>query len=113
MKLQFNESLRVAHEVLELIDVSKQALSATAVHGYENGREHGLCAIIYDGFDVRYICWSQNRNSDQIVVYVGQKGERFHGSNNIPTQRAYDERKFFSTSKEAAEYISNTIKAAV
>ena len=74
-----------------------------AVESYSNGREQGLCIV---GWDFR-ACVAENRNSDHIVVYMTKKGEHFDMAGNVPTDRAYEERKLFGPDEHerASNYI--------
>lgn len=110
MKPKFCASLAVAHAVLNRIEVPEAAVKEqrVCVLGYENGREHGLALRIYpkEGKDST-ICWAENRNSDEIVVYVGEPGEYFTDG-HVPTERAYSYKTFFPHDKkdEAAAFIA-------
>jgi hypothetical protein len=51
------------------------------------------------------VCWSENRNSDDIVVYVGDPKGTF---DNL-SDKMYETRKYFGYqhSEEAAQYIAD------
>ena len=116
MKPQISESLQVALHVLKHIDLNKKAADEFIhVIGYENGREHGLALITGFTYNRRLtICWSECRNSDQIVVYVSKPGEQFDRDTNIPTERAYKAATYFGYNEyeRAAKFISRTANTA-
>lgn len=115
MKIDQANFLTVAQKVLFAIEFKKQPLisdlynsSDNSVTKYENGREHGYLIST----KTTTICFSEYRNSDDIVVYVSNPGEEFE--DGTPTDRAYATKKFFrfDQSDEAAAYISSVIKSA-
>jgi hypothetical protein len=77
------------------------------VEAYSNCREQGLCLR-----DMYFTAaWSENRNSDAIVVYIGDYHD-FDMGGNIPNDNIYDTRKLFSPNDgsyldDAAHYIVN------
>lgn len=115
-KLKLNESLVVAKRVLSAIRLPDAVAEECDVVGYENGREHGLCIKCYyvkDGGNRPVtICFAENRNSDQIVVYVSTPGERFDANTNIPTARAYEAAKYFDYGEyaKAANFITSKLR---
>ena len=121
MKPKLHPSLKVAHAVLHKIKVDKSHVLSDVV-GYENGREHGLCLQIIGNRQIgkttvdklTTVCWSECRNSDQIVIYVGLPDERFEIPGNRPTERAYKEAKYFSSNdvQKAADVIGQIIFSA-
>lgn len=77
---------------------------------YQNGREHGFAILNYkDGLKVAF---SEYRNSDSIVVYLGTTGD-FATGGNIPSDEIYSKKEFFAYNEafEAAQrihkYLSN------
>lgn len=72
------------------------------VEPYQNGREHGWC--LYRGSNV--VAFSENRNSDSIVIYFG-KFVDFSMAGNVPSEEVYRRKKFFDYDKitEAARFI--------
>ena len=109
MNLNLTESLVIAHMILKKIKVPKKAEALVlGAQGYENGREHGLCIGVMTKQGVASICWSENRNSDEIVVYAGIPGEMFTAG-NVPTERAFLAARYFrfSEHEKAARYIES------
>lgn len=74
---------------------------------YTNCRENGyhLRNDFLDGKD-RAVSFSQNRNSDDIVVYCGHIND-FAFNTNIPNEECYKNAKYFKYNEhlEAAQYI--------
>lgn len=113
MRPKMHTSLRVAHSVLNRINLSKKLVDQLQVVGYENGREHGLCFEGYtEGFAKVTICWSESRNSDNIVVYVSNLDEHFEANTNIPTDRAYRAKQYFDCGEfdAAARFIADAVR---
>lgn len=77
------------------------------LESYCNGREQGYC--IHGGYTTeKQVCFSENRNSDDIVVYPkGKQHERFSMQGNVPSEESYREAKYFryDESDGAAEFI--------
>ena len=83
------------------------------VEAYSNGREQGFCLVNCDK-EVK-IAFSENRNSDDLVVYVGKSshfdGVGFDMQGNVPNEGVYANKKFFRYDQldKAADFISKTI----
>lgn len=77
------------------------------VEPYMNGREAGW--KITDWNVNRSAVFAENRNSDDIVVYVGDGFLHFTMQGNIPDEETYQKRKFFNWNDftGAADYIYN------
>lgn len=85
---------------------------------YSNGRENGYILqltyvngkYLFDEDKRIWIAFSENRNSDETVIYV-DKGTW----NGRLTEKSYQERKYFKFSDiyKCAEYIKKTMKQAV
>ena len=73
---------------------------------YSNGREQGYHVHSLD--NQRAASFSENRNSDDIVVYLGLH-QFFHDGH--PDENVYNNRKYFDSDayEEAAEWIINYI----
>jgi hypothetical protein len=67
---------------------------------YQNGREQGFSITTYVDCKTRYVCFSENRNSDSIVVYSSD----FDPMQSI-TETMYEERRTFSSYEKCAEYV--------
>jgi hypothetical protein len=61
------------------------------VESYVNCREQGFALASCDDLKVAF---SENRNSDDIVVYFGKRSD-FAFNTNIPSEEAWENRKFF------------------
>jgi len=62
---------------------------------YVNCREQGFSLQkSFDGLKGKKVAFSENRNSDDIVVYTGDKGE-FEFNTNVPNERAWQDRNLF------------------
>lgn len=57
---------------------------------YENGRENGY--TVTDG--VKRVCFSEYRNTDQTVLYLGLCDD-FTGSGYVPCEKVYKNKVFF------------------
>lgn len=76
---------------------------------FANCREQGfsLSGVPDKGTDVWQVCFSENRNSDEIVVYYG-KPRDFDISTNTPiTDEGWGQKKYFSHDQydQAADFI--------
>lgn len=77
------------------------------VEVYANCREQGFALKAHDDCKVAF---SECRNTDQIVVYVG-KSREFEFNTNIPSERAYSNARFFNPDQveHAAKFIFKTL----
>lgn len=64
-----------------------------AIEPYLNGRESGFSITRYRGSAPK-VAFSENRNSDQIVVYTGQSSN-FSMQGNVPSDHIYKEAQYF------------------
>ena len=101
--------LVVADAVLALVELSLQNSRVDKgslwLEAYSNCREQGYCIVSLSLRDPRYISFSENRNDDSVVVYVGDKV----GTGNCPTEETYKSRRYFQQPHLAAEYIFQTL----
>lgn len=100
-------------KVLAKIKVSEEVQNCCHVENYSNGREQGFYIIYYPKttssfLDGTAVAFAENRNSDEIVVYVG-KPRNFTIEGHIPDQETYSRKKFFIDEKEAAKYIKESL----
>jgi hypothetical protein len=66
------------------------------VQGYVNGREHGFTVSRFKGVEhFRAASFSENRNSDQIVVYFANEFNDFNMQGNAPTDEVWKRAKYF------------------
>jgi hypothetical protein len=108
MPLKRTGSLTVAQTILDLLDkderLEKYHDSEDIVVGtFRNGREHGFVIAVSPTMETKHIFFSQNRSSDDIVVY--------HGKSVTLDDKVYESRKYFgdSDSKSALGYIVSLI----
>lgn len=102
MNIQFTDTVLVAQSVLSLLitmvkakgDKTSEPMGMMIEH-YQNGREHGFTVINYPN----YVTFSQNRNSNDIVVYIGNTANQGL-SDNITDRKYFD----YNQPYQAAEY---------
>lgn len=101
MAIKFHTNMIVAKKVLDAVNkkMSKDVAKDCNVEAYANGREQGysIVGLFFNGdkgVKCKRVCFSENRNSDMIVVYHGENHD-FDVSSNIPNGDTYHNRKFF------------------
>lgn len=82
--------ISMARKVLGRLKIPK----VFVIEAYSNGREQGFALFLYK----KKIAFSENRNSDDLVVYVGLQNE-FDMAGNIPNERVYRIAKYFPPNK--------------
>lgn len=112
--LRVNRSLEVAQRVLEAVNARLETLTdgdeidyitnhlRPVLESYQNGREQGYSIVVtLPGSRLVQISFSENRNSDDIVVYIGD-----YTTQGI-SENAYWGRRYFLAGcyDEAAGYI--------
>lgn len=83
-----------------------------------NGREQGLGIAIKEEYgyssECPVICWSENRNSDDIVVYIGKSNHSLNPPtlNDISNDEFWNTKTYFDydDAEGAAEFINQKIK---
>jgi hypothetical protein len=77
------------------------------IRSYVNGREEGFYIVVY-GLRSKAVAFSENRNSDNIVVYFGVSND-FTPQGNVPSEEVYKNAKYFDYNAylEAAKFIYN------
>jgi hypothetical protein len=92
-----------ADAVLATVDDLVQEDTRLYLEPYQNGREHGWVLYNVTGEGVAF---AENRNSDDIVVYLGTRSE-FEMQGNVPSERVWKDRRMFEYDAyyEAAEAI--------
>jgi hypothetical protein len=91
-----------------LVSMYEDSFRELRTEGYENGREHGF-HVYRTPYTDRSVSFSENRNSDAIVVYYGE-GYQFNMQGNGPSDQMYRERsKYFGGSEyvQAANWIKS------
>lgn len=81
------------------------------VEPYLNGRESGFA--VHDFYQAsKKVAFSENRNSDNIVVYYGTSSD-FSMQGNTPSEKSYRNAKFFSYDEyhKAAKWIYEFLNA--
>lgn len=107
----FDQSkVKVAFNILKKVkDILSKNEGIYYLECYQNGRESGFC--INNNLGDKFVAFSENRNSDDIVVYTSNVP--FNMAGNIPSDEVYQQRKFFNyrKTKEAAEFIVEFLTA--
>lgn len=93
VRLPKSEKQKVADRVLGLLRIPSDAQAFVWYEPYTNGREQGWAVYVGNGLG-SVACFSEFRNSDDIVMYLGEKDERFERNTNTPTDRAYNAKRF-------------------
>lgn len=96
-----------AYAVLSIIyDLIGDEISKFTVEPYLNGREEGFA--ISDKTYHKKVAFSENRNSDSIVVYFGEPFN-FSLQGNVPDEKIYKKSQMFDYNQylKAAEFIQN------
>jgi hypothetical protein len=122
MSIRFNSNFVVAQKVLAAVNktMPKAMQKDCVVEAYCNGREQGLSIWFFNHNSDRSqkvqtitrpkrVCFSENRNSDDIIVYAGD-AYNFSMQGNVPGDEEYKERKYFRYDQvsDAAKYIIDT-----
>ncbi len=104
--MPIQKTTRLADAVLSLIDVRLAEHKMLYAAPYKNGREDGwaLYTLLQDGG--KQVCFAENRNSDQLVVYAGTVGG-FDCTGNVPSEFVWKERRYFAQTElyNAASFI--------
>ena len=84
------------------------------VEAYSNGREQGFHIVGHIPGSRIGISFSQNRNGEQIVVYVGTGACDFTMQGNVPNDNVYKSAKYFPAGDYdgAARYIYDCLVSA-
>ncbi len=105
IRLQFNSSLQVSWEVLEMVDriLLPDIAQQCQVEVMANCREQAFIIKRYTNApqeDIA-IAFCENRNSDQIVIYQGSH-DGFDNQTNLPTDDSHiwETRKYFSYDRQ-------------
>ena len=113
MSIRINNNLKVAQKVLAQVNkkMEKHVSETCCVEAYANGREQGISIaqfgqLVPKGLSLRKVSFSENRNSDDIVIYFGDD-RKFNLSGNVPNDEIYHQAKYFRYDKvdEAAQFI--------
>lgn len=96
--------ISVAEAVVCLVESIMHPDKELLLEAYANCREQGYC--LWNLEARKKVSFSENRNSDSIVVYSG-KMELFSMQGNIPSEEAYERKLFFEYNEhyKAAEWI--------
>jgi hypothetical protein len=96
-----------AHAVLAILyDMMGEEFQLLDCEPYMNGREEGFCLKTSSEHNFKAVAFSENRNSDDIVIYCGEATD-FSLQGNVPSEEIYNKKKYFQYHSyvEAAEYI--------
>ena len=76
---------------------------------FDNCREQGFVIIVWNNHEPLRIAFSENRNTDDIVIYNYKKN---CGVSNLPDEKGWKNKKYFPYGKytDATEYIFELIK---
>ena len=111
----FDFNVGRALTILQQIEVP-EGMNVTNVETYHNGRESGLAAHFFVSVDYyKRLVWAENRNSDHIVLYVGDAlsvGD-FDITTGIPSDDVYDTRMTLDDEVAAVEFIQTLLKGWV
>lgn len=118
MKIDTHHSLKLAEKVKTALKKVGDDKILNQLNGgnypsmwyecFDNCREQGYCIIVGEGYPSFRVAFTENRNSDDIVVYCYRNNR--HPS-NIPSDGSWDDRKYFRYDEvsECAEYIYQRI----
>ena len=110
-----HNSLVVADNLLNVLMNDEEAPKVDGcVRTFENCREQGYAISIHKAFDKEFdhpylqVSFAENRNSDQIVVYIGPSEE---DTNTDLSKEAYRNARYFSPGDyhAATRYIFSTL----
>jgi hypothetical protein len=96
--IKFTNSLAVANALLSVVNSNLDEeidWSRFWVESYANGREQGYCICGSRNGETIGIAFAEHRNSDNIVVYVGEGYSAFSMQGNTPSQKVWEDSKFF------------------
>jgi len=91
------------------LHIDEDKLPKLNIESYVNGREHGFCITNWD--NKNRVAFSENRNSDDIVVYFGEYGN-FCMQGNVPEDETYRNKRLFPflAIEKAAEFIKDHLE---
>ena len=114
MYLKPRENLLVAETLLQCIKARlsgffEDTKGSVWYECFDNCREQGFVIIVWNKKEALRIAFSENRNSDDIVIYTYRKNS---GISNLPAQEEWENSKYFGWGKytDATEYIFQLIK---
>lgn len=123
MKIEHADDLaqKTLVEIKKLLKSEKRTEAST--NPYVNGRERGIVLVMAvqatDGTYPRIdFTFSENRNSDDVVVYTGDfqmaLGEAGRSvKHEAAADKMYEGKKFFRTPKKAAMFIAAAVKKGI
>jgi hypothetical protein len=131
MNVPFCQSLKVADKVLAKVRTSMRTVKGDNETFYvtclQNCREQGYVidgtVYVYDdahehilGSRSFYASFAENRNSDNIVIYMGWTDQRdfsLHGFDKIPSDEVYEQAVYLDPGEydKAGKLIADTMKA--
>lgn len=94
------EGLARSLKVLARVKVPADFKDWVYIEAYANGREHGFAIC---GFN-RKLVFSESRNSDSMVLYIGKVTD-FSMAGNVPSEKTYGEKLFFGPENDDAELV--------
>lgn len=116
--MRIYDQSRLAKAVLELVlwQLGPDKLISLSIEPYHNGRERGICIVKYGNASMEDVAvvFSENRNSDHIVVYTGRAYKDFD-INYIPMESIYRAASYFEPLEiwKAVDHIVRSLYSAV
>ncbi len=92
MRIPFKENMAVAQKILarvQRIGLPKELAERGSVEAYSNGREQGYHINVREKGGFRGVSFSENRNSDSIVIYFANECTDFSMQGNVPDEKVY------------------------
>lgn len=111
LRSHMNDSLRRSLSVLETVKVPKELKDNIFIESYANGREHGFAVSVWSQGVSRKLVFSENRNSDDMVLYAGDQRE--FTMNNVPDQKSYAAKRLLNGEEELVEAIEKELAELV
>jgi hypothetical protein len=120
--MKLHRAMGLADRTLHILERALKAHPSDEellVHSYRNGRENGYAVSVWTGTfgSVPYWTWtfSENRNSDDVVIYEGDYHLTFGGMrsmNEEEAERFWKTRQYFRTPSDAAKWLVEKIVKA-
>lgn len=89
---------RLAEAVLANVEWLMSEEDEYILEHYQNGRERGF--TLRNSKKELQVAFSENRNSDSIVLYLGKFAD-FEMAGNVPSDEVYSKKEFFSYNESA------------
>ena len=109
-------AMKTANEILKAVDKLDKKNDRWFIEGYKNGRENGYAIVNGNvAWPFPKAVFSENRNSDEIVVYLGTADYKDFSDGNIPSEIPYKNKKYFRYDdvNGAAKFIVSHLRSGV